>query len=1774
MAVTTALSNHITNIENLKKVSKLLEQKFFYNKGAYGKQQTNDKGEVIYKTIYNKIDANVIRYAIQNKHAIMAYQQNYDKLKWLCLDFDIKSSVLTKDYDFFTDNNYKEMLINDVQKALITLDHYNVNYILEFSGNRGFHIWINLDREVNKQLGSMLLNGLIKLIDFNYVDIESSPITIDHFPKNNKPKGNKIGLGVKIPLSFHMKSNAYSYIITDFVNLKKITEITDDLILQQTNLIINAKHTNVDHLIEVLDIKSIGITKEFDKVIGAFDRKVDLDKVISMLSKCKVYEYIFSKEISQLTGLDRAVLTGTLIRLQSDDNRELGRELLLEYFSRDVNVYNEKITNEKLLLMENFFPPSLTYLQEKYNIHCSFCEENSINNVLELLDEVVIKESSNTNDFLNWIIRSEKKYLTQNDEVALNFIYDNLDCLNENDLLEDIKSIESGNFPSVTFNKFERQEEDKRRILYGLSARDRVLTTYILFEINKVLYGEYSSSNSYSYRLNYDFRKNDIFVNWNSLWLNYVKDIEDKIFNEAYNDYYILKLDIKSFYDEINQVFLREILYSKPTPMIELVLKNLNVEDKKIYKNMCEYLIYVAEKFSSKGVPQGPAFARYLAEIYLSSLDELILKQIGEGFEHYFRYVDDLVIILETKEKADDLFNQIKTQLGIRDLNLNNKVKKGYISELKFDIISQDMEKYFIDGIDETTAPKRVIDKAISMLNAMFRNQDEEINIKHMPFYLTHLINEDYIISKLDDIIFEITNSNMGRGSLYKHFYKNIVFKHVDKIDFNFYMRIKGLSRSNFINELARNSDKFNQEKMLEIINFYLNEDLEEHEKKELFRLILKYGCKIERTFNSNELNILTQLLLYTKQIRWSSNLLEQVLKYLQSIEDKYKVINILDNILSNSVEVEDNKKLVETIYIIFSEHSQKIFTQDNGQTIFNLITYISLYVEELKILDVWTKFHSNYNELYEKISAKDWYKFEGSINKQQIKDSSVILILTRVFKQEGIVPTIGTNKLEEELALYLFLYLFENKGFNAREKMKQKVREITKNKNIQFIDWCLSDNTRYFPTDEIALKNIQFNNRIVMMKDNVMLVRGRPEIFADYKASFVQSETWYDENEYRFVKININERLMNLKEKIKNMPLFDALEFIIKTKNSSEFQGKFVNVFEKGTFVESSKDLNLSFSKYDDYLILDDSETIKNNNSNFIEALIRNFFNSEIPSLEYPLNYNISINNFQTEFIPRNIKNYEDIMVYMELLNKNLKENITSDGDNIYTIELSKIKSIKEYIYIKESKGKHDQVTKRTIQSNRFSNNIRILDMYNSLYNNQYEKHLLYAGSEINITTLESTINDIVKAINTNMDYDSISFIREYLINELATLKKNNTNTTNLKLVKLERHAVNNSIIKIDDSDFPIENLNVYDFGSIDQVKEMNYKDVFNLIDTTYVYFCDNLLVTLPNTIAKIIEIINNKSGIFDKHHIAKDATIRNTEFYNDVVKVIKLQSDVSEIEAERRIHSFLTHVDTKYYLPIFKVLSSYRCFTEEDINQFVSNIINKVDSSDGVECFFPLKNKNDDNGLHQILYVKNKDIFERNSIYDKRLSRDFEILNKENNLDEFIIISDLGLSGTQLTRTVSQYISLRKNHNPKVGLHKIINGENFKQNLLNSKTITILNCIYTDIFKKTVEEYFFDELGFKGILNFQGTEICYKDYLYSTKMINKRDKDLFIEFVKKYFKEDNLKVQGKSYFDYIDQIEEDKTKNMLIARYKSMPKFHNVVFTKNTSLLKYRED
>ena len=68
------------------------------------------------------------------------------------------------------------------------------------------------------------------------------------------------------------------------------------------------------------------------------------------------------------------------------------------------------------------------------------------------------------------------------------------------------------------------------------------------------------------------------------------------MFSEEYDDYYVLKLDIKSFYDKIDLKRLRIKLYEEAPANIREKLNELSDDDKSKYKNIIDYLIDLSIK--------------------------------------------------------------------------------------------------------------------------------------------------------------------------------------------------------------------------------------------------------------------------------------------------------------------------------------------------------------------------------------------------------------------------------------------------------------------------------------------------------------------------------------------------------------------------------------------------------------------------------------------------------------------------------------------------------------------------------------------------------------------------------------------------------------------------------------------------------------------------------------------------------------------------------------------------------------------------------------------------------------------------------------------------------------------------------------------------------------------------------------------------------------------------------------------------------------------------
>lgn len=125
-----------------------------------------------------------------------------------------------------------------------------------------------------------------------------------------------------------------------------------------------------------------------------------------------------------------------------------------------------------------------------------------------------------------------------------------------------------------------------------------------------------------------------------------------------WDNYYILKMDVKKYFQNIDKEILYEILKRK-------------IYDKKLLWLLKE-IIYSNE--GEKGLPIGNYTSQMFANIYLNEMDQYIKHELH--CKYAFRYMDDAVILLKTKEEAKDALEKITIFLIDKlELELNSKTQ-------------------------------------------------------------------------------------------------------------------------------------------------------------------------------------------------------------------------------------------------------------------------------------------------------------------------------------------------------------------------------------------------------------------------------------------------------------------------------------------------------------------------------------------------------------------------------------------------------------------------------------------------------------------------------------------------------------------------------------------------------------------------------------------------------------------------------------------------------------------------------------------------------------------------------------------------------------------------------------------------------------------------------------------------------------------------------------------------------------------------------------------
>jgi len=225
-------------------------------------------------------------------------------------------------------------------------------------------------------------------------------------------------------------------------------------------------------------------------------------------------------------------------------------------------------------------------------------------------------------------------------------------------LIERIELPFSGYLPVSLPKKLNDALELQYRGMSYSTVYDQTPIQAVFNLVAPVIEKEFQSS-SYGYRWNLEtgdpYR---IFEDWRKAYPRFRSEIMAAL--RRYPNGYHICCDIKGYYDHVDH----EILLEQLRPV---------VPDTYIYQ-LIERVVraYECDGKGGKGVPQGPAYARILANLYLNDFD-VFAAQVTSA---YFRYVDDFVLVFKSQKEAEQGLERLVKRLLDLGLELSQDEAK------------------------------------------------------------------------------------------------------------------------------------------------------------------------------------------------------------------------------------------------------------------------------------------------------------------------------------------------------------------------------------------------------------------------------------------------------------------------------------------------------------------------------------------------------------------------------------------------------------------------------------------------------------------------------------------------------------------------------------------------------------------------------------------------------------------------------------------------------------------------------------------------------------------------------------------------------------------------------------------------------------------------------------------------------------------------------------------------------------------------------------------
>lgn len=1755
-------------MSQIKSLSITICELFATDQNFHAEQQSD--GRYFKKT--GKITPAKIESMLDSDGAIAVYQRNInDRIKWICYDFDIIKSQLEEQKRL----NAEKELKATVSKFCTFLDKQKIKYLIEYSGNRGVHIWITFQSEISYKIGHEITTLILEHAELNY---NPDLIGIDLFPHSKKIT-NSVGACVKIPLSKHKKSGAYSYFLDgrdDLENINRYTSLSPHFLSGQLSILDKHESLSLENIEKKFNvflsednfyhsnsrIKEIMVSNlTLPLVLQHWENEKPLKKL-----KVKIQE-------GNLSNQERKLLVGLFTNVVSPSSQRIGIDFLMEIFKTQNN-YNEAITKKAIHTLSSFYFPNKEQIEDVLKERFSTSIDDR-----DLLDCIFTNVISFDRGYFDICVtdveitrNAEMKYLIQNDEAQSRKVFNEICNINSNEYLNHINVfIDNYEKENIKYYVHERLEENKVRSLVSLECLERITTSIILKQLT-YFYDLPNDDLSHGYKVRKGFNDGFIFEPWLYLWIKFLSNISSAITNESHSEYYIIKTDIASFYDKIDHDKLKRLLLdSSPLEIIRSKISALDEKSLEKYKKIISLCLKIAKDTvgSDKGLPQGPAYARFFAEIYLSDIDYKFKKLLNEESVFlYQRYVDDIFIICESEEAALANIDFLASELNLLGLEL--KQTKTVIKKVKDFTPDYDkyrsQSKYSVDKVSSryltaTDEEKSyAIDEFIKLILSDTKQEDYS-------FIFSHLRGVEEVEQFKNNEITGIISSGVGRGSLYRNLFIHIlenenIWHYLTNADCYNSLQSEVLTSTiiNFIEEGKSSRDKF-AELMSNIINkLSMTKMVQEH----LFYMRLLTGLDIEykKIDAASILEIISSFPLRLN-IKTTEPLLDYINTEINSMHNKYKFVDVMYAITHatqiNKVEL---TKLSSLFYSFISLHMYEKEFQSKEKEINESLTYtikfhylVSLFSlsknNEAKeiLISMWRYCACLFNNFDYDIHEKIDYDWLHKIQTIEIDNNKLYLILSSIVDGELFRGTLDKKSIFKTYHTLLLVLLSDKLSSLQIDDIDTILKKI-KDEAV-FYEWIIDrEQTELLPnTREWFDSNIIHNNTIMLKRGSNVLIRKPNELFSKEKKLDI-SDDGYSE----FIEKYDIQKLDNIKSIMFGLDLKGFVDFLyseLAKITTNEYPNVFTNtpLLKKKTLEPFTNELYnaRSFIFEDHNGVINIQNATKNK---FIELMFKKY--AEATSDE-------SLELFD-KYISK-LPNEIDIETFLKYLSRQFNElNEMDDVNSIAIMDLSVASSL--YCCLEER-------NESFISYNKFVDYYIPSDSYN------HELHVFSVNTSMQISdsSPDNLVNSILRSIVLTKK-EAFPFLiiniedglNEYIrcISRIISKEENScpVDISSFKKCQVKLNQIRQSVHLGNSSKFLYGDVRIVNYitGTIDILSIDNTHYISTATHTYNSQYNGVLyLVAIPSSISKAFEYIEGKYNSLTPNNSTSylpyqicSADIVSLDRFDNAVNVIHIHKSIQYNEARELLIRWLSIFPERFRGIFVLIIAAHQLMTPTEVESFCNSVLELIKSSQNVMM---IKKTEDYNGTIRC--------FHTNDELSRILSYlDPSFVDNERS-DSMTIVTDVIISGSQICKALKYYITGEGESSAYFDLRDS-DGLSTSDKLKKIKNISLSCILYTEDAISKIEETLNELIPGLGSVDVShGRKINGNAFFGTTVEIGNKDKEKILGILSD---EEQCKIiysflklqpmSGKEFRNrYV--MSNDKISNInLVARYKSLPK------------------